>query len=381
MELAFALFRYFPHGGLQRDFMTIVQACLARGHRLRVYAMDWQGQVPEALALRLLPVRAWRNHQRCREFAGRLDEALEREPVEVLVGFNKMPGLDFYYAADTCYVERVRRRPALYRLGGRHRLYASFEKAVFGLRSATRILALEPSQTLLYQQHYQTPADRFASLPPFLDEDRRPPPPTEKIALRQDFRRRHGVAEQERLWLALGSGYRTKGLDRSIRALAGLPAAWRNKVWLFAVGRGSAGAYKLLARRLGVAHRLRIFSGRSDVLSFLLGADLLLHPARTENTGKVLLEAMAAGLPVVVSGVCGWSRLVAEAQAGVVMPEPFVQADFNRQAQEAMGSPRYPDWQRHGPRYCEEHGVFARMPAQVIASIEAFVHSRNAGRA
>ena len=46
-------------------------------------------------------------------------------------------------------------------------------------------------------------------------------------------------------------------------------------------------------------------------------ADLLIHPAYNENTGTVLLEALVAGLPVLVSAVCGYAHYIAEADAGL----------------------------------------------------------------
>jgi hypothetical protein len=48
MQLAFCLYKYFPHGGLQRDFMRIAFACQARGHAIRVYTLEWRGEVPRA---------------------------------------------------------------------------------------------------------------------------------------------------------------------------------------------------------------------------------------------------------------------------------------------------------------------------------------------
>ena len=47
MQLAFILYKYFPFGGLQRDFMRIALECQRRGHAIRVYAMIWEGDVPE----------------------------------------------------------------------------------------------------------------------------------------------------------------------------------------------------------------------------------------------------------------------------------------------------------------------------------------------
>ncbi|TNT46264.1 glycosyltransferase family 4 protein, partial [Escherichia coli] len=37
MIVAFCLYKYFPFGGLQRDFMRIASTVAARGHHVRVY--------------------------------------------------------------------------------------------------------------------------------------------------------------------------------------------------------------------------------------------------------------------------------------------------------------------------------------------------------
>ena len=47
LNLAFCLFKYFPFGGLQVDFMQISKICLDRGHKVDVYTISWNGEKPE----------------------------------------------------------------------------------------------------------------------------------------------------------------------------------------------------------------------------------------------------------------------------------------------------------------------------------------------
>ena len=62
----------------------------------------------------------------------------------------------------------------------------------------------------------------------------------------------------------------------------------------------------------------------------MLAADFMVHPAYSENTGTTLVEALASGLPVLATDVCGFSFHVANARAGIVLPSPFDQAACNR---------------------------------------------------
>ncbi len=64
MQLAFCLYKYFPFGGLQRDFLRIALACQARGHAIRVYVLEWNGDIPAGFDVVLVPVRAMSNARR-----------------------------------------------------------------------------------------------------------------------------------------------------------------------------------------------------------------------------------------------------------------------------------------------------------------------------
>ena len=44
MKLAFALFKYFPYGGLERDFLRIAKECQSRGHEIFVYSFRLGGR-------------------------------------------------------------------------------------------------------------------------------------------------------------------------------------------------------------------------------------------------------------------------------------------------------------------------------------------------
>jgi UDP-glucose:(heptosyl)LPS alpha-1,3-glucosyltransferase len=66
MRIAFCLYKYFPFGGLQRDFLRVALACQARGHAIRVYTLEWRGDIPAGFELVLVPVRALSN---CRRYA------------------------------------------------------------------------------------------------------------------------------------------------------------------------------------------------------------------------------------------------------------------------------------------------------------------------
>ena len=63
MQLALCLYKYFPHGGIQRDLLKIADECVRRGHRVRVYAIQWVGERPPQLEVQLVPDKNDFRHQ------------------------------------------------------------------------------------------------------------------------------------------------------------------------------------------------------------------------------------------------------------------------------------------------------------------------------
>ncbi|UYM17974.1 glycosyltransferase family 4 protein [Endozoicomonas euniceicola] len=367
MILAFALFKYFPFGGLQRDFLRIALECQKRGHEIRVYTTSWLGDRPEGVDIKILPVSGSSNHRKMLDFQEQIQKAIANKNVDLLVGFNKMAGLDIYYAADTCFKEKaLSSRGWWYRLTSRYKQYSAFEEAVFSTSSKTLSLLISRLQKPVFQKYYQTPDDRIVLLPPGISKDRCRPENYKEV--RQAFRREFGFTDNEKLILLVGSGFKTKGLDRAIRALAALTEPVKSKTQLFVVGQDKREPFIALAKRLDAEHKVRFLSGRDDIPRFLLGADLLIHPAYNENTGTVLLEALVAGLPVLSTDVCGYAHYIQEADAGCVVPSPFSQECLNKLTNDMLLSDKLKIWQQNAINYSHRKDLYS-MPEQAAEVI------------
>ena len=359
MKLAFCLYKYFPFGGLQRDFLRIAMACQVRGHSIRVYVLEWEGETPAGFEVVQVPVNAWSNARRYEKFTRWVRQHMKQQPVDRVIGFNKMPGLDVYFAADPCYEEKARTlRNPLYRFSSRYRHFSAYERAVFARNSKTEILMISQLQQPLFERHYGTPASRFHLLPPGIARDRRAPPNAAEI--RAAFRHEFGLGEDDLLLLQVGSGFKTKGLDRSIKALAALPAHLRVRTRLFVIGQDDPSEFKRQAADLRLADQVTIFPGRSDIPRFLLGADLLIHPAYHENTGTVLLEAVVAGLPVLVTAVCGYAHYIADADAERVLAEPFEQSMLELMLVDMLNdAPARERWRANALAFAETADIYS----------------------
>lgn len=359
LQLAFILYKYFPYGGLQRDFLRIALECQRRGHQIRVYTPIWEGAKPEGFEVVVVPVRSLFNHRRNEKLSAWIQADLQRRPVDRVIGFNKMPGLDLYYAADGCYEDKAQTlRNPLYRRWGRYRHFADYERAVFAPAAKTEILMISELQQELFIKHYGTPAERFHLLPPGIAADRRAPANAQEI--RQAFRQEFALGSEDLLLVQIGSGFKTKGLDRSLKALAALPQALKQRTRLIAIGQDDPKPFLLQIKALGLDGRVQILKGRSDIPRFLLGADLLIHPAYNENTGTVLLEALVAGLPVLVTDVCGYAHYISDADAGLVLPSPFTQHSLNTALASMLSDePRRSAWKDQALAFADSADLYS----------------------
>lgn len=328
MTLAFLIYKVFPYGGLQRDFLQVLTELCQRGHTCRVYCVSWQSDWPKNVDVVLAPSVKGTRVRRNEHFSAWVHAELTREPVSGVIGFNKMPGLDIYFAGDPCFLAHVEEnRTALYRLGSRFRHFAAWESTVFARGSSTEVLLLTTRESERFVHYYKTEIERMHLLPPGVARDRcrTERAQTQRARVRAELK----LSQHALILLFIGSGFATKGLDRAIRGLASLQRAHPHKdIRLLVAGQNRIGKMEALARRQGVRKRVQFLGGRDDIPDLLQAADLLVHPARSEAAGMVLLEALVAGLPVVVTDVCGYARYIESAGAGKVLTAPYQQTDL-----------------------------------------------------
>lgn len=311
--------------------LRIANDLVQLGHQVSIFTGEWRSDAPASgIAHTVLPTHGWMNHQRHRNLIAAMQQALAKQHFDYVVGFNRMPNLDAYYAADPCFIARAKATRGLwYPFTPRYRFFAESEKAVFGAQSATQILLLTQRDKTIFQAHYRTPDARFHALAPNI--------PLAKFAnlatqdCRDYVRKAFNLPSQANVILTVGSAYLRKGVDRAMLGLVSLPSALRDNTWLLAIGElESASTFKQDAQKLGIAERCIEAGGRDDAPQLMRGADVLAHPARSELAGIVLIETLVAELPVIVTEVCGYASHIDAAKAGAVLSEPFNQAEFNQ---------------------------------------------------
>jgi UDP-glucose:(heptosyl)LPS alpha-1,3-glucosyltransferase len=196
------------------------------------------------------------------------------------------------------------------RLSPRHALLLALERRIFA-DSCQTIECVSDMVRRQIAERFGVPHERLPVLHCGVDAERFEP--ERNAAAGRRLRQELGAAGAI-VWLFAGSGWRRKGLDTALAALAG---AEGRDTHLWVAGGDAVKPWQELAGRLGLAERVRFLGTRRDMQGLYAGADGLLLPTRYDAFGLVCLEAAASGIPVVTCESAGASDLLHE--AGVVV--------------------------------------------------------------
>lgn len=150
------------------------------------------------------------------------------------------------------------------------------------------------------------PAERAHYLPNFVAAEKWPA--VSRAAL--------GTPENAPLALALGRLHSNKAFDVLLDGVAEVPEL---HLWLAGDGDLREGLERQAAS-LGITSRVRFLGWRADTAALLAAADFVVCPSRHEPLGNVVLEAWAAGRPVVASASAGPAALIADDKTGLLVP-------------------------------------------------------------
>ena len=162
-----------------------------------------------------------------------------------------------------------------------------------------------------------------------------------EVGASPDLKRELGLAAGVRLLGAVGRLVPIKDLPTLLEALALLQSEVPD-LHLALVGDGeSAPDLRQLARRKGIGDRVHFAGWRGDLRSVYAGLDAVVLSSRNEGTPVSLIEALAAGRPVVATTVGGVPEVLEQGRLGRLVPAG--RPDRLAQAiREALQDPRPP---------------------------------------
>ena len=333
------IYKYFPFGGAQRDMMLLAEK-LSKTFAVEILTMEWNAIKPSKnIQIKLLKNNAFFNHKKYSNFQQKALEYLESQTDSISIAFSKLSGFDFYYAADSCFT--FKNKNFFLNLFPRNKFFLKQEKDIFSNYSHTKILSISKKENQIYQSIFKTDNKKFIFIPPFIDKKFFTFNKIISDPIKGYF------SKNKNFILFVGSGFKTKGLDRSIHAFASLPHSIQKNYNFAIFGKDKAIKYQKLIDQYNLSDSIKIFEGHNDIHKVMREASLLIHPARYENTGLILLEALSQNLPIITTENCGYSHYVKDHNYSIVLNNPFEQNQLNAALQKLLKTtlkkPKTPD--------------------------------------
>jgi len=248
-------------------------------------------------------------------------------PVDVVHGFGKTSRQDVYRDGSGCLADfqayafesQGSGWPAGLRRRSPQALAAlRIERERYRRGSCRFVLPISALVREQILRRYDLAPERVRVLHPAVDTARFSPrlAPAARVAVRAEL----GMAAAAPLLAFVGSDFRRKGLPALLAALRLLPGAHALVLGGDRPARMRRG--RELAGELGVEDRVHFAGVRPDPERLLAAADCLVFPSRFDAFGNAVLEAMASGLPVVVSRRAGGAEVVIPGRTGAVVDAP-----------------------------------------------------------
>jgi glycosyltransferase involved in cell wall biosynthesis len=140
-----------------------------------------------------------------------------------------------------------------------------------------------------------------------------------RLERRRAAREQFGLPPEDFTFLLIGNDWKIKGLDALLEALTEM----RDLPWkLLVVGSDERDPYKKYLSESSMQERVFFLQPSRDVMQFYAAADAYAGPSLEDSYGLPVLEAMACGLPVVVSSRAGVSEIIRDGTNGVILHDP-----------------------------------------------------------
>ncbi|NCC50407.1 MAG: glycosyltransferase family 1 protein [Spartobacteria bacterium] len=333
MHIAFVIEHFNKQqGGAEQYAWGLARWLVARGHTLEVLTCATGGDVDFPCCVTVLDLQRTRGFVRRQRMADAVSALIKEHAFDMVQGFNHVWPCD------------------VLRLGGG--VHLAFEQYNLlsvqppALRVVKRMLmALQPKYRALRrneQRQFADPKRHFIAISERVAGDMRAcyPHVGDRIHLIRnavDTARFTPAAREEQRALAraklgfdkgtdvllfMSNNYRLKGLYDLLGALPEIIRTAARPVRLLVTGRGDTARYAGLIHRLGLDETVRLVGPVADSLAWYAAADALIHPSYYDAYGFVGLEAMACGLPVVMSRNSGVSEIMQDGNGAILLDMP-----------------------------------------------------------
>ncbi len=316
-KIAVVIPKYGLLGGAEQFAAELTDRLISTtGFDFHVYANRWEKSA-KPVTFEKVPIISFPKFLTTPSFAYFAGRSIERSNFSLVHSHERIFGADIFTLhgiPHRYWVHHIRRkRMSLYDLAT-----AWVEKKLVYAGNCKKFIAVSSLTKDIFLQEYSIAPELVEIIHPgvdlndFVKQD--------KASVRQSIRRELGINSVDPVILFASMNFEIKGLDNIMFSLARLKAQNR-RFKLIVAGKGNIKKYTRLAQETKIIEDV-VFTGpvkKEKLIKMYLAGDFYIMLSKFDTFGMVVLEAMAAGLPAIISGNVGAKDLVQEGENGFVI--------------------------------------------------------------
>ena len=322
LRIALIRQRYTPFGGAERFVENAIKSLQTKGEvELTLITRKWNESNNSTLKTIICNPfyigRLWRDWS----FSRCACKTIRKFNFDLVQSHERIPCGDIYRAGDGVHRQWLQQRAQTktwwknlwYRVSPYHRFVLWQEQRTF---TQPKLQAIIVNSNVIKREIQQWFPQISASINTIYNGvNTNHFHPELRIQYRQNIRDHLSIDDKAPLLLFIGSGFERKGVPLLLKMLPNL-----HNMHLVVVGKErQIKRYQRYAKQQGIEKRVHFVGPQKDTRPWYGAADLFVFPSLYDPLPNTVLEAMATGLPVIVSKTCGASDLVENGKHGYVL--------------------------------------------------------------
>src|SRR3990170_3045725 len=354
MKIALVVYQFIKEkGGVESYVFNLSRHLLDRCHEVHIFAHRFGQDQDKRLLFHHVPAITFWSPLKHWTFAVNAPKIIKKTGIkfDIVHGFTQTLFQDIYRVGGGCHWDYMMHTYPLMQsafgkivlcLNPRHFSLLLLERIIFKRKCYKQITCISEQCKKEIIHHYKLPANDVEVIYNGADTDVFTP--QNRLKNRDSIRAKYSIFKEDVLLLFVGSGFKRKGLKYIIDAIPLIDTD--KKIKLLVVGKGKVRKYQKLAKENGIIDKI-IFAGvYKNIQEIYAAGDIFVFPSEYDAFGTACLEAVASGLPVVVSKTSGVSEIIMQGKEGFVINHPinakemviYIDALLDKEKRNEMGS-------------------------------------------
>jgi UDP-glucose:(heptosyl)LPS alpha-1,3-glucosyltransferase len=315
-------------GGAERSVSELAEAIGAIGYETHILAAKGQAT---AANVHILCADVGGKRTSYQVFSRELKKHIESNHYDILHSVLPFDFADIYQPRSGTFAESIIRKAATYRypflqalkrntafLNFRRTAWFGAERRLSEGQTGPLVIAISNYVAGQFRTHYHISENRMVVIPNGI----KPAGQLDKTRV-DSFRTKLTAQPDSILFLFVGHDFQRKGLDCLVEAIGQLQKTDSNTLArLVVAGRASSTAYRRLAAKLGVEEKIVFLGDVKNIQELIAATDVAVLPTFDDPCSRFILEALAAGKPVITTKFNGAIDLFTDNRHGRAIDDP-----------------------------------------------------------